>query len=141
MDVTIKNAQGNLVFKDIDQVSKDEYIGDVGPKTIEMLRDVANKSKFILWNGPLGNFEIGFNDKTEQLAEIIANVSAPTLALQGRGADPEGVGSETIVGGGDTLAAIQKLNLLEKFSFVSTAGGAMLDFLANETLPGIEALT
>jgi phosphoglycerate kinase len=93
-----------------------------------MLKEAANDSKFILWNGPLGNFEIGFNDKTEQLAEIIAQANIQT-------------GAETIVGGGDTLASIQKLDLLEKFSFVSTAGGAMLDFLANETLPGIEALT
>ena len=129
IDVTVsasiaEASATEVTFKDADQVSKDEYIGDVGPKTIEMLREAANNSKFILWNGPLGNFEIGFNDKTEQLAELIANS-----------------GAETIVGGGDTLASIQKLNLLEKFSFVSTAGGAMLDFLANETLPGIEALT
>jgi 3-phosphoglycerate kinase len=80
-------------------------------------------SKFILWNGPLGNYEIGFKDSTLELAKKIADSEAMS-----------------IVGGGDTVASIAELGLSSKFSFISTGGGAMLDFLANETLPGIEAL-
>jgi phosphoglycerate kinase len=78
----------------------------------------------ILWNGPLGNYEQGYKMATLALAQMIAESK-----------------SESIVGGGDTLAAIQELNLFDKFSFVSTGGGAMLDFLATGTLPGIEALS
>ena len=87
------------------------------------MKNILTSAKTIVWNGPLGNYELGFPDKTEQLAELIANS-----------------GAESIVGGGDTLASIKKLGLEEKFTFVSTGGGAMLDFLVNETLPGIEAL-
>jgi len=123
IDVTVKKPDGSIEFRDADKFVIDEYIGDVGPQTIEKLKEVADKAKFILWNGPLGNYELGFKDKTEQLADILSHT-----------------GAETIIGGGDTLAAIQSLNILEKFSFASTAGGAMLDFLAHETLPGIEVL-
>jgi 3-phosphoglycerate kinase len=83
----------------------------------------VKQSKFILWNGPLGNYEEGFSEGTKKLAEIISKANA-----------------KSVVGGGDTVAAIQSLGLLDKFSFVSTGGGAMLDFLANETLPGIQAM-
>jgi phosphoglycerate kinase len=79
--------------------------------------------KLIVWNGPLGNFEIGFKEGTESLAQKISEN-----------------GSYSIVGGGDTLSAIENLGLFEKFSFVSTGGGAMLDFLGTGTLPGIEVL-
>jgi phosphoglycerate kinase len=123
-DVTVKNDEGVISIKKTDSVLPDEYIADCGPETIEMLKSEVKTAKFVLWNGPLGNYEIGFKDKTEQLAEVLAES-----------------GAETVVGGGDTLSAIQSMGVMEKFSFVSTAGGAMLDFLANETLPGIEALT
>ena len=83
---------------------------------------IAN-AKLILWNGPLGQYEIGYKVGTLEVAKLIAES-----------------GRESIVGGGDTLAAIQSLNLIDKFSFVSTGGGAMLDFLATGTLPGIEAM-
>ncbi len=124
VDVTVKKENGALSLKDAHQVEADEYIGDVGPKTIAHLEELVKKASLIVWNGPLGNYEAGFFDKTEQLAQIIADSKATS-----------------IVGGGDTLASIEKLGLMDKFSFVSTAGGAMLDFLVNETLPGIDALT
>ena len=123
-DVTIKKPDGSLSLKKVNEVAIDEYIGDVGPETISKIEDLVKSASLIVWNGPLGNYEEGFFDKTEQLAQIIADSKATT-----------------IVGGGDTLASIEKLGLMDKFSFVSTAGGAMLDFLVNETLPAIDALT
>jgi len=90
---------------------------------LKVRKTLAQKAKVILWNGPLGNYENGFRDATDACALSIANASA-----------------YSIVGGGDTVAAIEDLGLLSQFSFVSTGGGAMLDFLASGTLPGIEAL-
>jgi phosphoglycerate kinase len=107
----------------LDDVQADEAILDNGPKTVEMLTGVIKGAKSILWNGPLGNYENGFVEGTEALAKVIA-----------------ASGGHSVVGGGDTVAAIEKLGLNDRFSFVSTGGGAMLDFLAKGTLPGIEAL-
>lgn len=108
----------------IDAKKKNNVILDAGPKTIKMLSILVKKSKFILWNGPLGNFEKrGFGKSTEMVAKAITKSKAIS-----------------IIGGGDTVAVIDKLGLMNKFTFVSTAGGAMLEFLARGTLPGIEAL-
>ncbi len=98
-------------------------IMDAGPRSMENLKSLILTSKLVLWNGPLGNYELGYKVATLELAKLISEFS-----------------HESIVGGGDTLAAIEELNILDKFSFVSTGGGAMLDFLATGTLPGIEAL-
>ena len=76
-----------------------------------------------MWNGPLGDYEEGFSEHTEKLAHSIVDF-----------------GEKCIVGGGDTVASISKLGLLPKFGFVSTGGGAMLQFLLEGTLPGIEAI-
>jgi len=100
-----------------------EKIYDAGPETVNLLKLKIENSKFILWNGPLGDYEKGFTRATEELAKILSESSA-----------------ETIIGGGDTLAAIKNLKIEKDFSFLSTAGGAMLEFLATGTLPGIEAL-
>lgn len=99
---------------------------DCGKKTVALLQEKVNEAKFILWNGPLGIYEKGYKASTLALAKMIANRF--------------GTGVESLVGGGDTLAAIAENHDEDKFTFVSTAGGAMLDFLANGTLPGIEAL-
>lgn len=104
-------------------VRPDEVILDHGPGTNALLAALAGKAKTILWNGPLGNYENGFTDATDAFARAVAASSA-----------------HSIVGGGDTVASIERLGLLSRFSFVSTGGGAMLDFLAYGTLPGIEAL-
>jgi phosphoglycerate kinase len=96
---------------------------DANAETLENLKLKIGNSKFIIWNGPLGKYEEGYTKYTDELALALANS-----------------GKEVIVGGGDTLVFIQKLNLLDKFSFVSTGGGAMLAFLATGTLVGIEAL-
>ncbi|MDO8430367.1 MAG: phosphoglycerate kinase [Candidatus Taylorbacteria bacterium] len=110
----------------IDSIKKDTAIMDVGMKTVEMLRQEIDKAKFILWNGPLGAYEIGYKASTLLLSEMLAEATKR--------------GVKTIVGGGDTLATIAELKLEDSFTFVSTGGGAMLDFLAKGTLPGIEAL-
>ncbi|OGG40276.1 phosphoglycerate kinase [Candidatus Kaiserbacteria bacterium GWA2_50_9] len=107
----------------IGQVLPNEIILDHGPGTVALLADLAQKAKSILWNGPLGKYEDGFTAATNAFARAVTASKA-----------------HSVVGGGDTIATIENLGLLPKFSFVSTGGGAMLDFLARGTLPGIEAL-
>jgi len=121
-DVVVQRGEQSYTKKVL-EVSSDEKIVDVGPGSIEELRTKIKEAKIILWNGPLGNYEMGFKNGTLELAKMIAESRALS-----------------IVGGGDTVASIAELGLEDKFSFLSTAGGAMLDFLANGTLPGIEAL-
>lgn len=104
-------------------VGENDHILDHGPGTIALLAELAARAKTILWNGPLGNYENGFTDATEGLARAIA-------ALKAR----------SVIGGGDTIAAIEHFGLLPYFSFASTGGGAMLEYLAHGTLPGIAAL-
>ena len=121
-DLTVKNKDGIFV-KNPEKVLDDDQILDIGVEAIGELEKIINKSKFILWNGPIGDYEKGFRDGTLDLARAIIKSSA-----------------QSVVGGGDTFAVISKLNLEEKFSFMSTAGGAMLEFIYSGTLPGIEAL-
>jgi len=117
------NMHAKARIAQVGEVKADEVILDHGPATSALLADFISKSKTILWNGPLGNYENGFTDATDACARAIATS-----------------GAHSVVGGGDTIGAIEKLGLLSKFSFVSTGGGAMLEFLAHGTLPGIEAL-
>ena len=122
VDVTVSSEAGNTI-KRPDQVLVSENILDMGTESLESLRRMIDKSKFILWNGPMGNFEKGFKNVTEKLALAISQS-----------------GARSIVGGGDTLASIRDLGIMDKFTFVSSGGGAMLDFLVNGTLPGIETI-
>ncbi len=115
----------NKVY-DIDKFVKEGKIVDFGPKTIDLLKREVSNAKFILWNGPLGYYEKGYSGSTNALALIMAEATKR--------------GSVTMIGGGDTVNAISDLGIDEQFTFVSTGGGAMLDFLAEGTLPGIEAL-
>ena len=121
-DVTVMGVNGRDV-KAVSDILSSEVIYDIGPTTLAKLEPFIQKARTVLWNGPMGNFEQGFREMTEALARLVA------------GAD--GV---SVVGGGDTVAAIQRLGLNTKFEFLSTAGGAMLEFLATGTLPGIRAL-
>ncbi len=114
-------------IKDVSEIGREGLLLDAGPKTVELIREAAMKANTILWNGPLGGYEQGYKKYTLDLAAVIAEATTKN-------------GAKSIIGGGDTLAAIAELGIEDKFSFVSTGGGAMLDFLANETLPGIEAL-
>jgi len=113
---------GKIILPD-DTIVEDKKIMDAGPITMENLKSQIKNAKLVLWNGPLGSYERGYKVATLQLAKLIAES-----------------GKESIIGGGDTLSAVKELNLFDKFTFVSTGGGAMLEFLATGTLPGIEAL-
>lgn len=106
-------------------VRREEEIFDIGSETIEFFSEIIKKAKMIIWSGPLGLFENPlFERGTKEIADkIVRNHQAFKLA-----------------GGGDTLLALKKFKVRDKFDFVSTGGGAMLKFLAGEKLPGIEAL-
>ncbi|MFH1178406.1 MAG: phosphoglycerate kinase, partial [bacterium] len=120
----IKNALSNpRIVLPFDSVVVNEMIVDHGLGTTAILADLVKKAKTIVWNGPLGNYENGFTQATDAFTRAVADSSA-----------------YSVVGGGDTVAAIENLGLLPHFSFVSTGGGAMLEFLAHGTLPGIDAL-
>jgi phosphoglycerate kinase len=126
-DVVVVKSDGMEEVKTPDKVLKEEFIIDAGPETIKNLKEIISKSRTVVWNGPLGKYKKGFKDATEDLAEVIADATS-------------GLGVESIIGGGDTIAATNMAKLGHKFGFISTGGGAMLDYLVNETLPGIEAL-
>jgi phosphoglycerate kinase len=100
---------------------------DVGPKTVELYKNAILASKSIVWNGPVGVFEFeNFAKGTEAVARLVAEATSK--------------GAMTVVGGGDSVAAVNKFNLADKMSHVSTGGGASLEFLEGKTLPGIAIL-
>lgn len=116
------NAHAEL--KKIDDVESDDMIFDLGPKTLKNITDHLSKVSTIMWNGPLGVFEFEqFSSGTEALSRAIADGKAFSLA-----------------GGGDTIAAIEKYKVCEKISYISTAGGAFLEFAEGKKLPAIEML-
>jgi phosphoglycerate kinase len=121
-DVVVTNALARSI-KTPDLIGPDETIYDAGPRTISALSDMLSEARFVLWNGTLGAYEMGFSEGTESLAKAIVES-----------------GARSVIGGGDTIAAVSKIGILDKFSFVSTGGGAMIEFLAKGTLPGIEVL-
>ena len=111
-----------------DQCSEDGLILDAGPKAVERFQDVLGQCKTILWNGPLGAFELRpFDQATNMLAHTAAQLT--------------GLGRVTsVAGGGDTVAALNTAGVAEEFTYVSSAGGAFLEWLKGKTLPGIAAL-
>ena len=122
VDVTVDGPDGVRTAAPKD-VTPEERILDAGPETVRMLGGYIEKAKTILWNGPLGYYEEGYVDATKECAKLIA---------AGR--------AYSVVGGGDTIASIESLAINDQFSFISTAGGAMLRFLEDGTLPGIDAV-
>lgn len=112
-----------VINKKAKDVLGHEKVVDAGRSTMKEVKEVIGKAKMIVWNGPFGMYEQGYITETKKFAKLLAESKALT-----------------IVGGGDTLASIRECGLDDNFTFVSTAGGAMLEFLKNETLPGIEAL-
>lgn len=109
----------------IDKIPKNGVVVDCGKKTLKNLDKIINESKTIIVNGPLGLYEKGFYYGTEHMLTSVANA----------------IGAKTYIGGGDTVLVAEKAHILNKIGFVSLGGGAMLDFLANGTLPGIDAVT
>ncbi|MCC6692874.1 MAG: phosphoglycerate kinase [Chitinophagaceae bacterium] len=106
----------------------DGWIGlDIGPKAVGIFSEIIKKSKTILWNGPMGVFE---------MEKFQAGTKAIALAV----ADATRSGAFSLVGGGDSVAAVNKFNLADKVSYVSTGGGAMLEYFEGKTLPGIAAI-
>ncbi len=97
---------------------------DINTETLEMLAPKINNAKYILWNGPLGKYEDGYVEGTQKLAKLLGDSDA-----------------KVILGGGDTETVLSGIHFKHPFYFTSLSGGAMLDFLANGTLPGVEALT
>ncbi len=118
------DAAEPAVLKDAGAVADDEMIFDIGPKSAQELADIIMKAGTVVWNGPVGVFEFDqFGEGTKTIAMAIANTNAFTLA-----------------GGGDTIAAIQKYDIYDKVSYISTAGGAFLEFLEGKVLPAVEIL-
>ncbi|MGE0080474.1 MAG: phosphoglycerate kinase [Thiohalomonadaceae bacterium] len=118
------DANEPAVLKSADAVADDDMIFDIGPKSAQELADIIMKAGTVVWNGPVGVFEFDqFGEGTKKIAEAIANTNAFTLA-----------------GGGDTIAAIQKYGIYEKVSYISTAGGAFLEYLEGKVLPAVAIL-
>ena len=118
------SAEAHADVRGVDEVEADQMILDIGPKTRAKLLGLLKNCGTIVWNGPVGVFEYdSFAGGTKALAEAIAASPAFSLA-----------------GGGDTLAAIDKFHVADKISYISTGGGAFLEFLEGKTLPAVAAL-
>ena len=112
------------VTKDLSEVADDDMIFDLGPKSMANINEVIKNAKTILWNGPVGVFEFDqFATGTKSMADAIANSEAFSVA-----------------GGGDTINSIQKFNVADKMSYISTGGGAFLEFVEGKKLPAVEIL-
>ena len=107
----------------------EDWMGlDIGPETMKQFSAEISRAKTIVWNGPMGVFEMpAFSHGTLEMAHAVAAVTA--------------LGATSIVGGGDSVAAVHQAGVAEKISHISTGGGASLEFLAGRKLPGVEALT
>ena len=129
VDVVVsKNLEDIGRNKNIKEINEDEMILDIGPNTISYIKTIINNSNTVLWNGPAGYFENpNFQNGTEKILEIISEKTKNDKIF-------------SVAGGGETVAAINKFNKFDSFTFVSTAGGAFLEFLEGKTLPGIKAI-
>ena len=122
--ITAKSPEGNPVVKKVEDVAEDDMILDIGPETIQTLRQLIQSANTIVWNGPMGLFEHdAFAEGTKAIAQAIADSGAFSVA-----------------GGGDTLAAIAKFGVRDKMGYVSTGGGVFLEFLEGKTLPAVAVL-
>jgi len=118
------SESAEATLKKVDEVSDDDMIFDVGPETSKQFADILKNAGTIVWNGPVGVFEFDqFGEGTKTVSMAIANSKGFSLA-----------------GGGDTIAAIQKYDIYDKVSYISTAGGAFLEYLEGKTLPAVAML-
>ena len=123
-----KNFKDKSQVKELNEISEDDLILDIGPKTIDKIKDIIQSSETVLWNGPAGFFENpNFANGSHEIAKAIIknNQNNPIYS---------------VAGGGDTIALINQINAVKDFNFVSTAGGAFLEYLEGKELPGIKAL-
>lgn len=121
---TAFSESAEATLKSVDQVSEDDMIFDIGPQTAAQLAELIEKAGTIVWNGPVGVFEFDqFGEGTKAIAMAIANSNGFSIA-----------------GGGDTLAAVDKYNIADKVSYISTGGGAFLEFLEGKVLPAVAML-
>lgn len=112
----------------VDNVAPDEMILDIGPRSIEHVCSVLARVKTLVWNGPFGAFELEpFDTGTVEVAEAAAELTAAGKLV-------------TVAGGGDTVAALNRAGVTGRFTYVSTAGGAFLEWLEGKALPGVEVL-
>ena len=126
--ITGKNLNGSPVVKDLNEIEDDDMILDIGPKTIKNINKLIDSSKTILWNGPAWYFENpNFANGSYEIAKSIVKNFKSNLIY-------------SVAGGGDTIALLNKVNVIREFNFVSTAGGAFLEYLEGKDLPGISAL-
>ena len=126
-DVAIgKNMEDNAQIKDLSQILNNDIILDIGPKTINSICAILEKSKTVLWNGPAGYFE------NPNFAVGSIEIANKIISLKNK--------IYSVAGGGDTIAIINQVNAFKKFDFVSTAGGAFLEYLEGKEIPGIRAL-
>ena len=128
-DVSVgKNFDSHSEIKSLKDISKEDIILDIGPKTVEKIKKIIENSRTVFWNGPAGYFENeNFENGSLQICKIIENNTKNNSLY-------------SVVGGGDTIAVINKTGGLNNFNFVSTAGGAFLEYLEGKELPGIKAL-
>jgi phosphoglycerate kinase len=120
------NAPSRVVA--VDSVAPDEMILDVGPRSIEHVCSVLARVKTLVWNGPFGAFELEpFDTGTVGVAEAAAELTAAGKLV-------------TVAGGGDTVSALNRAGVTDRFTYVSTAGGAFLEWLEGKILPGVEVL-
>lgn len=122
IDVVVESADG-VAVKSADAVLPDDIIYDLGEETLMMLKSYIENAKTILWNGPFGNYEKDFEEGTEAVARLVA--------------DSDGF---SVIGGGDTVAAVNNLGLSDKFEFISIGGGSMLTFLEHGETPALKVL-
>ena len=129
IDIVIgKDLNGTPENKKLNEVLSDEMILDIGPKTMDLIGDIIDSSKTILWNGPAGYFENpNFAKGSNKIAEKIIEKHTSKEIY-------------SVAGGGDTVALLNNIEAINKFNFVSTAGGAFLEYLEGKELPGIKAL-
>ncbi len=123
-----KDLNGSCEKKELNQILSDEMILDIGPKTIDKIINIINSSKTILWNGPAGYFENpNFANGSIEIAKTIIKNNKSNKIF-------------SVVGGGDTVSLLNSIKAVDGFNFVSTAGGAFLEYLEGKKLPGITAL-
>ena len=123
-----KNFKDKSQVKELNEISEDDLILDIGPKTINKIKDIIQSSETVLWNGPAGFFENpNFANGSFEIAKAIIKNNQNNSIY-------------SVAGGGDTIALINQINAVKDFNFISTAGGAFLEYLEGKELPGIKAL-